>query len=159
MSSFHVTDNFKPGTPIVAIGTEWFNKVGGFLNSLVGGLGVKILKNNRPSASAPISIEIDPDAVRKALQIKETKFQQMETPSAMDDTVSTGHQYNALLETTWTRGADKGVAVYLPTDTWGDGVSRSTAWRLCEFDRYGQLQKIHAQTIRTESVNMSQLFG
>jgi hypothetical protein len=157
MSSFHVTDNFKPGTPIVAIGTEWFNKVGGFLNSLIGGLGVKIRKNNRPSASAPIIIEIDPDAVRKSLQIKETKFQEFETPSEENSTVSTGHAMNALLQTEWTRGSNKGFTCYLPFDSWGDGVSRSVAWRKCEFDRFGTIQRVHKQTLRTESVNIDQL--
>lgn len=157
--SFHVKDNIRPGQPITSVGADWFNRVAGFLNSLVGGIGIIVTKNSHPSAAAPISIDIDPDAVRKALAQNETVFQEMETPSAVDDTVSAGHAGNALLETTWTRGTGKGVKVYLPTDGWGDGVSRSTAWRLCEFDRYGQLQKIYAQTIRTEAVNMSQLFG
>ena len=155
--SFHVKDNFKPGTPIVVIGADWFNKVGGFLNALVGGLGLRIIKNARPNAAAPITIEIDPDAVRNAIAFKESKFQDFETPSADDAAVSAGHTKNALLTTSWTRGSGKGVKVYLPTDSWGDGVSRSAAWRLCEFDRYGSLQKIYAQTIRTEAVNMQQL--
>lgn len=86
-------------------------------------------------------------------------FAQMETPSTNEDTVSAGHKLNKLLDTSWERGKGEGVRVYLPTDSWGDGVSRSIAWRLCEFDENGQLQKIHAQTIRTESVNMSQLFS
>lgn len=84
-------------------------------------------------------------------------FQQMETPSTEENTVSAGHKRNALLGTSWERGKGQGVRVYLPTDTWGDGVSRSTAWRLCEFDENGQLQKVHPQTIRTETVNIMQL--
>ena len=78
-------------------------------------------------------------------------FAVFETPSTNENRVSTGHNFNRLLDTTWTRGNGSGVKVYLPTDSWCDGVARSTAWRLCEFDENGCLQKVHAQTIRTES--------
>ena len=88
-----------------------------------------------------------------------TSFEQLETPSVVEDKVSEGHTRNSLISTGWERGNGKGVQVYLPTDSWGDGVSRSIAWRLCEFDEKGQLQKIHPQTIRTETVNMQQLFS
>lgn len=86
-------------------------------------------------------------------------FEQLETPSIDEDWVSEGHKRNALITTGWERGKGKGVKVYLPTDSWGDGVARSTAWRLCEFDENGQLQKIHPQTIRTETVTISQFFS
>lgn len=65
--SLHVKDDFTPGTPISAVGCDWFNKVGGFVNALIGGLGLKVSKPSRPSVSAPVSIEIDVEAVKKTL--------------------------------------------------------------------------------------------
>ena len=164
--SFHVKDDFRDGAPVAAVGSEWYNRVAGFLNALVGGLGIKVFKPSRPAVGTPVFIDIDPKAVADALRTEktlwrdETEFKDFETPSAADSAVSDGHAFNALLGTAWTRGSDgQGVRVYLPTDSWGDGVSRSIAWRLCEFDRFGCLQKVGAQTIRTESVNMNQLKG
>lgn len=164
--SFHVKDDFRDGTPVAAVGCEWYNRVAGFLNAITGGLCVKIIKPSHPSVGAPVFVDVDPEAVADALRTTktlwrdETEFMDFETPSAADSAVSEGHALNALLDTAWTRGTDeKGIRVYLPTDSWGDGVSRSVAWRLCEFDRFGRLQKVGAQTIRTESVNMDQING
>ena len=44
---FHVRDDFRAGDPVSAVGASWFNKVGAFLNGLVGGKGVRINKNER----------------------------------------------------------------------------------------------------------------
>ena len=47
---FHVKDDFRAGAPVTQVGVGWFNKVGSFLNNLVGGRGVRIVKNeNGPS--------------------------------------------------------------------------------------------------------------
>ncbi|MBO5705591.1 MAG: hypothetical protein J6S05_01075 [Bacteroidaceae bacterium] len=153
--SLHVKDDFAPGTPISAVGCDWFNKVGGFVNALIGGFGLKVSKPSRPSVSAPVSIEIDPDAIRQALAVDETEFDEMETPSV--DDVPENHRGDALIDTEWARGGKKGVKLYLPTDSWDDGAECSLAWRLCEFDRYGCLQRICGQTIRTASVSNDQL--
>lgn len=133
---------------------HWFREADRRLNIFGDG---KIVRVDRKNPNGTL-ITIDPDALKKEPEA-ESSFSTFETPSANDSTVSTGHTRNALLNTTWTRGGSTGtgVKVYLPTDSWGDGVSRSTAWRLCEFDRYGCLQKVYAQTIRTEAVNMDQI--
>lgn len=65
--SLHVKDDFAPGTPVSAVGCDWFNKVGGFVNALVGGLGLKVSRPSRPSVSAPVAIEIDVEQVKKML--------------------------------------------------------------------------------------------
>lgn len=44
---FHVRDDFMAGEPVSAVGAAWFNKVGAFLNGLVGGKGVRVNKNER----------------------------------------------------------------------------------------------------------------
>jgi hypothetical protein len=158
LNNFHIRDDFKAGAPISQVPASWFNAVASFLNNLVGGYGIRVVKNQRGAST----VEIDESYMHKKPDA-ETNFKVFETPSANDSTVSTGHSSNALLNTTWTRGdvdgngKPIGVKVYLPTDSWGDGVSRSTAWRLCEFDHTGRIQKVYAQTIRTEAVNMDQI--
>lgn len=52
---FHVKDDFKAGAPVTQVGAGWFNKVGSFLNNLVGGRGVRIVKNE----SGPSYIELE----------------------------------------------------------------------------------------------------
>lgn len=171
--SFHLKDDFQKGTPVAAVGAGWFNAVASFLNALTGGLGIKVHKSSRPSVSAPVTIDIDPDAVAKAIAKKETLFKTLETPTATLDVynqIPAAHMSNGqmvLLPNTdankWTRGEVdqdgkmKGVKVYLPTENWDSGVRNCLAWRLCEFDCYGHLQAIGAQTILTYSCSAEQL--
>ena len=68
--SFHVKDDFAPKTPISAIGCEWFNKVGGFVNAFIVGLGLKIIKPSKPSVSAPVLIEIDVAQLKSMLDVE-----------------------------------------------------------------------------------------
>ena len=63
--SFHVKDDFGPKMPVAAVGADWYNKVGGFINALVAGTALKMEKPERPSVSAPVIIDIDPDVVRE----------------------------------------------------------------------------------------------
>lgn len=42
---FHVKDDFRASAPITQVGAGWFNKVGSFLNNLVGGRGIRLIKN------------------------------------------------------------------------------------------------------------------
>lgn len=169
--SFHLKDDFKAGTPISAVGAEWFNTVARFFNALIGGLGVKITKPTHPGVGAPVLVEIDPDAVMQAIHKKQRVFVALETPTATKDSgnqIPTAHMKNgqmALLPSTskWTRGEKdangnlKGVKVYLPTDGWDTSVRNCLAWRLCEFDAYGHLQSVAEQTILTYGVSIEQL--
>lgn len=52
---FHVKDDFRAGAPVTQVGAAWFNKVGSFLNNLVGGRGVRIVKNE----SGPSYVELE----------------------------------------------------------------------------------------------------
>ena len=56
---FHVKDDFKANAPITQVGAGWFNKVGSFINNLVGGRGVRIVKNE----SGPSYIELEDAAM------------------------------------------------------------------------------------------------
>lgn len=82
--SFHVKDNFKPGTPVSAVGADWFNKVGGFLNALSGGLGIRIFKPRNPSSAVPAAIEVEPDVLKEIMAVPSSEqgdspMQQKET--------------------------------------------------------------------------------
>ena len=56
---FHVNDNFKAGDPVSAVGSSWFNKVGSFLNNLVGGYGILLSKNDHGVST----VEVDPSVL------------------------------------------------------------------------------------------------
>lgn len=52
--AFHVKDDFKAGAPITQVPASWFNRVGSFLNNLVGGYCVKIEKNERGASTISV---------------------------------------------------------------------------------------------------------
>ena len=146
-------DNFRPNAPISQVPASWFNAVASFLNNLIGGYGVKINKNG----AFPI-ISINPDVLSEQSKYKPTtEHTELETPSADQHTSPPTHPQSGsgdnftvkLIDTTWKAGGKKGVKVYLPTDSWADGVERFTAWRLCEFDSQGRLRSIGKQSIMT----------
>ena len=150
---FHLKDNFRPNAPISQVPASWFNAVASFLNNLVGGYGVKINKNG----AIPV-VSIVPEVLAEHSKDKPTtQHVELETPSENQDFASKGHVYNeandawSLHDTTWVRGGKKGLKIYLPTDSWGDGSERCTAWRLCSFDRQGRLAKVEGQSIVTKS--------
>lgn len=140
----HLKDNFKANAPISQVPASWFNQVASFINNLLGGYGIKMTKN----ATGASVISVDPEVLH--INKKATKeFKVFETPSVDLDNIPASHRGYAKFTDTWERGT-KGVKVYLPTDTFADGVGRYTMWRLCEFDRYGCLQKIGDQKFMTE---------
>ena len=57
---FHVNDNFKAGDPVSAVGASWFNKVGSFLNNLVGGYGILLSKNDRGVSTVEVDQSVLP---------------------------------------------------------------------------------------------------
>lgn len=86
-----------------------------------------------------------------------TDYTNLDKPTATTGTIPQHHRNNSNIETQWERGNGKGVRVYLPTDSWDTGARRIYAWRLCEFDENGCLQKVNAQTIQTDAVSIEQL--
>lgn len=59
---FHVKDNFKARDPVSAVGASWFNKVGSFLNNLVGGYGIRLAKNERGVSTVEVDTSVLPSA-------------------------------------------------------------------------------------------------
>lgn len=63
--SFHVRDDFKAGAPVSQVPASWFNKVASFLNNLVGGYGVTLVK----AENGPSVIEVDQTAIPSAQSV------------------------------------------------------------------------------------------
>lgn len=59
MANFHVKDDFHAGQPVTAVPASWFNKVASFLNNLVGGYGIRIIKNDKGEST----VEVDPNVM------------------------------------------------------------------------------------------------
>ena len=62
--SFHVRDDFRAGVPASSVPASWFNSVGKFMNNLVGGLGIRILRDGNPP-----QVLLDADTAKKVLAI------------------------------------------------------------------------------------------
>ena len=92
---FHVKDDFRAGAPVSQVGAGWFNKVGSFLNNLVGGNGVRIVKNE----SGPSYIELKDEG---DVPSSETGEPDVRTDANEDD-------YEDGETWTWERGGDNGL--------------------------------------------------
>ena len=57
---FHIDDSLKNR---FRIPVEWHNTVARFLNNLVPGFGVRIVRPDNPGPSNPVTVELDPEAV------------------------------------------------------------------------------------------------
>lgn len=95
---FHVKDDFKAGDPVSAVGAAWFNKVGSFLNNLVGGYGIRLAKSERGVST----VEVDPDALPSVST--ETGTPDERTDAGTDDD-SGGEEW------TWEPNAEKGLVL------------------------------------------------
>lgn len=92
---FHVRDDFRAGDPVSAVGASWFNKVGAFLNGLVGGKGVRVNKNERGISTIELT---DPPPS------KETGAPADRTDAGTDDDTDGGTW-------TWTAGGADGLTL------------------------------------------------
>ena len=81
--SFHVDDNFTAG-PISKVPASWFNKVGSFLNNIVGGLGIRVNRDSNPP-----QIMLDVEKAKMALAVPSlcatTVVQDDETGNDIED--------------------------------------------------------------------------
>lgn len=92
---FHVKDDFRAGAPVTQVGAGWFNKVGSFLNNLVGGRGVRIVKNE----NGPSYIELRDGC---AIPSSEAGEPEDRTDTNADEDTNGG-------EWTWTAGGENGL--------------------------------------------------
>lgn len=65
--AFHVKDDFKPGAPITQVPASWFNRVGSFLNNLVGGYCVKVEKNERGASTMSLDRQVLQQEIENAM--------------------------------------------------------------------------------------------
>ena len=142
--SFHVKDNFRAGTPVSSVSADWFNKVGGFINALVGGLGIKLVKPQTPSGSAPVCIDIDPATICEIVGDGVVA-----EPSATVD-IESGVKESAqmsLKADTFTAGNEegKGAVVYLPCRSVTDGSEVDFVFRPFKITNDGRIYSIGAE--------------
>ena len=91
---FHVQDNFIAGAPISQVPASWFNSVARFLNGLIGGKGVRFVKNT----DAPSVIEMDADVPSNELGDNPTDMK--DSPSTISGDGSTS---------SWSAGGTDGL--------------------------------------------------
>lgn len=95
---FHLKSNFKTGAPISQVPASWFNQVAEFLNNLIAGYGLKMIK----TSCGPSVISIDPQVVSSI------------SKEVGEPTDRTDQETDADLETdgdswTWNAGGGNGV--------------------------------------------------
>ena len=100
--SFHVKDDFRPGAPISQVPASWFNKVAQFLNNLVGGFGITLMK----SENGANVIEVDQTAIRQAQNTA------VGTPSAVGS-FPTDDDVTQQASTLWTAGGENGASLFV----------------------------------------------
>ena len=133
--SFHVKDDFRPGAPISQVPASWFNKVAQFLNNLVGGFGITLMK----SENGANVIEVDQTAIRQAQNTA------VGTPSAVGS-FPTDDDVTQQASTLWTAGGENGASLFVlfkgEYDS-GDGVHDLYAAKLT-ITADGRIVKIDA---------------
>lgn len=100
--SFHVRDDFKAGTPASSVPASWFNAVGRFLNNLVGGAGIRVLRDGNP-----------PQVVLDAKTAKSAMFMAMGQTGDSEDVVDMKDSPSTIsgdgATGTWTAGGEHGL--------------------------------------------------
>lgn len=127
--SFHVKDNFLPGAPISQVPASWFNKVGSFLNNLIGANGVKVTKNDQGASTIELDADSTPDAPSETFV----------DVGGFPDDVS---QEAAML---WERGSGKGcklLVLYKSDD--GTGGAYEVCAAQLTYSKDGRLAKVEA---------------
>ncbi len=110
--AFHVKDDFRPGAPVSQVPASWFNRVGSFLNNLVGGYGVKVEKSERGAST----VSLDASALPSSSVSKETGTPDDRTAEDAGDSQD-GEAW------TWTAGGGGGLRLDVfcrarPEDGW-----------------------------------------
>lgn len=137
-------DDFKAGEPISAVGAGWFNAVAAFLNNLVGGYGVNVTKPSKPSPSAPVQIDVDPDVIR---DIAGGGVSAPSETDSIESGVQTGSGVT-LKTDVFTAGNEdgKGATVYLPCRTVTDGYEADLVFRPFTITADGRIYSIGKET-------------
>lgn len=60
---FNLEEKFRPGHPVSQVPVSWFNKVAHFINSLVGGKGINVFKQENGICYVELTDDINPTPV------------------------------------------------------------------------------------------------
>lgn len=137
--AFHVKDDFKAGAPITQVPASWFNRVGSFLNNLVGGYGINMEKNERGAST----IAVDPAKLPTAANKCEAPPQTNSLTSGYDwDSNQTP------VGGTFTGGdaGGNGVVLYVLTRVADHGASASLFFRPVTVTSDGRIYSIGAES-------------
>lgn len=138
--AFHVKDDFKAGAPISQVPASWFNRVGSFLNNLVGGYGIKLEKNERGAST----VSLDASQLPKATASVPT------SPASTVDLTTEGEGTDAAASMAWSYDGDAGVKITLQTRTCYLHTKSSPVlygfFRTFTFDAKGMLLSVSGET-------------
>lgn len=137
--AFHVKDDFKAGAPITQVPASWFNRVGSFLNNLVGGYCVKVEKNERGAST----ISVDTSKLPNATAVPTP-------PESTVDLTTDGEGAKTAGSNTWDYDGRAGVKVTLQTRTYYSHTDTAPVlygfFRTFTFDAKGMLLSISGET-------------
>lgn len=138
---FHLQDDFKAGAPISQVPASWFNRVAKFLNNLVPGPGIKMVKQ---TGDQPTVIELDLNSIPGG-----SSGGAPENPTMFTSLVTEGKGTATIKSDTWTYDGGRGLKVTICTRVCY--VDTATApvlygfYRTFTFDKNGQLYFVSAE--------------
>lgn len=137
--AFHVKDDFKAGGPITQVPASWFNRVGSFLNNLVGGYGVTVEKNERGAST----VSLDASKLPKATAAPSE-------PASTVDLTTADEGKEKAASNAWGYDGSAGVKVTLQTRTCYLHTNVSPVlygfFRTFTFDAKGMLLSVSGET-------------
>lgn len=105
-----------------------YNKIVAFLNNFCGGIGIKVQRPDSPSASLPVTINIEQEFFDGKYAKRVPK-----DPGTEKDEPPSGEQGDTALAandtTEWTAGGKKGLLIYLPCKSESAGNRGRIHWR------------------------------
>lgn len=137
--AFHVKDDFRAGAPVSQVPAAWFNRVGSFLNNLVGGYGVTVEKSERGAST----VSLDASVLTKSSAAPET-------PEAAEDLTTAGEGTVSASSASWKYDGATGVKVTVQTRTCYIHTASAPAlygfYRTFLFDAKGMLCSVSEET-------------
>ncbi len=107
--SFHIRDDFKAGAPVSQVPASWFNAVGGFINRIVGGFGIRTPRSD----SGKMEIALDKEVLQREIDNAVANIRVSKDPgsSPIDMTDSPAVLDTAGASATWEPGTANGLNI------------------------------------------------
>lgn len=105
--SFHVKDDFSPGRPVSQVPASWFNAIGRFVNTLVGGFGIGAAKSDSGKTVIGLKRDVLQQEIENATQNLRISKDAGTPEDATDEPIGVIDQNGA--EVSWTAGGAGGL--------------------------------------------------